>query len=134
MRLRSPPRLLFFPSFTSVKVPHRALSVICAMEPSQRVISDRSASLPELDEAWAAAIDSGLGQLFDTTPPSPLATDSPFLVGGATSFEGALDTLGSQIQRVIAVEAALLKAWNRGNNLIGRNRDLQAQIEEDSAS
>jgi hypothetical protein len=98
------------------------------MDPSQRVISDRSASLPELDEAWASALDSGLGQLFDSTPPAPLAIDSPFLVGGATSFEGALDALGSQTQRVIAVESALIKAWNRGTDLIGWNRGLQALL------
>lgn len=103
------------------------------MDPSQRVISDRSASLPELDEAWASALDSGLGQLFDSTPPAPLAIDSPFLVGGTTSFEGALDALGSQTQRVIAMESALVAAWNRGNDLAGRNRELQAQRAEDSA-
>src|SRR5258705_9351163 len=124
MRPHAPPYPPLSPSFISLKAPYRTHSIIRAMDPPQHVISDRSASLPELDEAWAAAIDSGLGQLFDTTPPAPLATDSPFLVGGATSFEGALDALGSQTQRVIAVEAALLKAWGRGNNLIGRNPDL----------
>jgi hypothetical protein len=103
------------------------------MDPSQRVISDRSASLPELDEAWASALDSGLGRLFDSAPPAPLATDSPFLVGGATSLEGAIDALGSQTQRVIAMESALVAAWTRGNDLAGRNRELLAQRAEDSA-
>ena len=59
--------------------------------------------------------------------------DSPFLVGGATSLEGALDALGSQTQRVIAMESALVAAWTRGSDLAGRNRELLAQRAEDSA-
>src|SRR5258705_8669790 len=120
MRPHAPPYPPLSPSFISLKAPYRTHSIIRAMDPPQHVISDRSASLPELNEAWAAAIDSGIGQLFDAAPPAPLAVDSPFLVGGATSFEGALDALRSQTQRVIMVESALIKAWNRGTDLIGQ--------------
>ena len=81
------------------------------MDPLQRVISDRSTSDPELDGAWAAALNSGLGQLFSSALPVPLAADSPFLVGGATSFEGALEALGNQTQRIITIESALVEAW-----------------------
>jgi hypothetical protein len=111
---------------------------------AERVILDSSATHPELDEAWHDALTSGLSALFESVPPMPLAPDSPFLTGGTTSLGETLAALGSQVQRVAALETILVRLWGEfttqretlreavgeRESLAERNRGLQAQLAE----